>query len=138
MDAFLGSSLSTLLFPILFLWQLPQNLVALGILLFSKKVRIIDYRHYCLVLEARLPKGAGGISLGNFAIVCPECAHDECTIRHEADGHTVDSKIFGPLYLLVVGLPSALHLVWYNRHGKGKDYHDFYTERWADRHAGLR
>ena len=125
-----------ILLPILFIWQLPQNLVALCILLFSKGIRKIDFRHHCLVLEAKLPKGAGGISLGNFAIVSPDC-NDERTIRHEADGHTVDSKIFGPLYLLIIGLPSALHLVWFNRHGSGKDYHDFYTERWADRHAGL-
>lgn len=124
------------LFPILFLWQLPQNLVALCILLFSKKIRKIDFRHDCLVMEVKLPKGAGGVSLGNFAIVSPNC-NDERTIRHEADGHTVDSKIFGPLYLLVIGLPSALHLVWFNLHGIGKDYHDFYTERWANRHAGL-
>ena len=127
-----------ILFPILFIWQLPQNLVALGILLFSKEIGKIGFRHYCLVLKAKLPKGAGGISLGNFAIISPDCAFDERIIRHEADGHTVDSKIFGPLYLIVIGLPSALHLVWYNRHGTGKNYHDFYTERWADRHAGLR
>ena len=131
-------TIQALLYPFLFLWQLPQNLVALGILLFSKEIRKIEFRHNCLVLEAKLPKGAGGISLGNFAIVSPDCAHDEHTIRHEADGHTVDSKIFGPLYLLVIGLPSVLHLIWYNRHGKGKNYYDFYTERWANRHAGLR
>ena len=132
------NTVQIILFSILFLWQLPQNLVALGILLFSKKIRVIGYRHYCLVLEARLPKGAGGISLGNFAIVCPECSSDKRIIRHEADGHTVDSKIFDPLYLLVIGLPSAQHLMWYNHHGTGKNHHDFYTERWADCHAGLR
>ncbi|MCQ2321560.1 MAG: hypothetical protein MJZ91_09585 [Bacteroidales bacterium] len=126
------------LFSFLFIWQLPQNLVALGILLFSKEIRKLDYRHHCLVLEARLPKGAGGISLGNFAIVSPDCARNEHTIRHEANGHTVDSKIFGPLYLVVIGLPSVMHLIWFNHHGAGKSYYDFYTERWANRHAGLR
>ena len=130
------NTIQIFLFPLLFLWQLPQNLVALCILLFSKKIRKIDFRNDCLVLEAKLPKDAGGVSLGNFAIVSP-CCNNERTIRHEADGHTVDSKIFGPLYLLIIGLPSALHLLWFNRHGVGKDYHDFYTERWADRHAGL-
>ena len=132
------NTVQIIFFPILFIWQLPQNLVTLGILLFSKEIGKIGFHPYCLVLKAKLPKGAGGISLGNFAIVSPDCAHDERTIRHEADGHTVDSMIFGPLYLLVIGLPSALHLVWYNRHGDRTNYHDFYTERWADRHAGLR
>lgn len=132
-----GNTIQALLFPILFIWQLPQNIVALGVMLFSKKIRKIDFRHCCLVMEAELPKGAGGVSLGNFAFVSPGCAHDEHTIRHEADGHTVDSMIFGPLYLLVIGLPSVLHLIWFNRHGAGKSYYDFYTERWANRHAGL-
>ena len=130
--------ISLLLFPILFLWQLPQNLVALGVLLLSKNVRKIDYRHFCFVLTADMPRGAGGVSLGNFAFVSPLLVHDTKTIRHEADGHTVDSLIFGPLYLLVIGLPSVLHLIWYNRkRPAGKSYHDFYTERWANRHAGL-
>ena len=106
--------ISYLLFPLTFLWQLPQNMVALGVLLCSKNVRKIDFRHGCFVLSANLPKGAGGVSLGNFAFVCPQLAHDEHTIRHEADGHTVDSLIFGPLYLLAIGLPSVLHLIWYN------------------------
>lgn len=125
-------------FPILFIWQFPQNLVALCIFLFSKNIHKLDYRHFCFVLTADLPQGASGISLGNFAIVSPECANDADTVRHEADGHTVDSLIFGPLYLLVIGLPSILHLMWYNRKRPvGKSYYDFYTERWANRHAGI-
>lgn len=130
--------ISYLLFPLTFLWQLPQNLVAIAVLLCSKNVRKIDFRHGCFVLSANMPKGAGGVSLGNFAFVCPQLAHDEHTIRHEADGHTVDSLIFGPLYLLAIGLPSVLHLIWFNRkQPAGKSYYDFYTERWANRHAGL-
>ena len=130
--------LNHILFSFTFLWQLPQNLVAVGLLLLSKNVRKIDYRHFCIVLTAEMPKNAGGVSLGNFAFVSPQLAHDERTIRHEADGHTVDSLIFGPLYLLVIGLPSVLHLMWFTRkHPADKSYDDFYTERWANRHAGL-
>lgn len=127
------------LFPFLFLWQLPQNLLALVVLLFSKDVERLDYRHYCFVLKVKLPQKVGGVSLGNFALISPDCVHDEFTIRHEADGHTVDSMIFGPLYLLVIGLPSVLHLLWYNRkRPAGQSYYDFYTECWANRHAGLK
>ena len=119
----------------LFIWQLPQNIVALLILLFSKTEGVIAYRHYCFALKTKMPKQAGGISLGSFALISPSSAHDEETIRHELDGHTVDSKIFGPLYLLVIGLPSILHLLFYDHR---KNYYDFYTERWANKHAGLR
>lgn len=110
-------------------------MVALLILLFSKSEGLIAYRHYCFALKTKLPRKASGVSLGSFALVSPDCAHDEETVRHELDGHTVDSKIFGPLYLLVIGLPSVLHLLHYDGHS---DYYDFYTERWANRHAGLR
>lgn len=127
--------LHALVFALLFIWQLPQNMVALLILLFSKTEGVIAYRHYCFALKTKLPSKAGGVSLGNFALISPSCAYDEDTVRHELDGHTVDSKIFGPLYLLIIGLPSVLHLVFYD--GRG-DYHDFYTERWANKHAGLR
>ncbi|MCQ2286472.1 MAG: hypothetical protein MJZ76_06330 [Bacteroidales bacterium] len=127
-----------LIFSILFIWQLPQNLIALCILPFSKGLKFVTYRNYCIVLSGRLPKDAGGVSLGSFAIITPECLQNESIVRHEVDGHTVDSKILGPLYLLVIGLPSVLHLCWFVRNGKGKSYDDFYTERWANRHAGLK
>ena len=127
-----------LVFVLLFLWQLPQNLVALVWLAVSRPVKKIACRHYNVAFSARMPKGASGVSLGTFAIVSPAHVGDQRVIRHELDGHTVDSKIFGPLYLFVIGLPSALHLLWHNRFGKGRPYDDFYTERWADRHAGLK
>lgn len=126
-----------LIFCLLFIWQLPQNLVALCWLPFAGRFRILTYRNFCIALVGRLPKGVGGVSLGNFAIISPTCAQNERIVRHEVDGHTVDSKIFGPLYLLVVGLPSAIHLLWQSRCAPNKKYDDFYTERWANRHAGL-
>ena len=127
--------LHAFVFGLLFVWQLPQNLVALIILLFSKTEGVIAYRNFCFALKTKLPQRAGGVSLGSFALISPSNAHDEETIRHELDGHTVDSKIYGPLYLLVIGLPSVLHLL---RHNGSKNYYDFYTERWANKHAGLK
>ena len=126
--------LHALIFGVLFIWQLPQNIVALFIILFSKTEGKIAYRNYCFALKVRMPKRASGVSLGSFALISPPFAKDDETVRHELDGHTVDSKIFGPLYLLVIGLPSVLHL-W--RYDGSKDYYDFYTERWANKHAGL-
>lgn len=126
-----------LIFCLLFIWQFPQNLVALCWLPFAGRVRKIVYRNYCIVLSGKMPKNASGVSLGNFAIISADCAADERTLRHEVDGHTVDSKIFGPLYLFVIGIPSVLHLLYRNRFAPHKPYDDFYTERWANRHAGL-
>lgn len=128
--------LNKLLFAMLFLWQLPQNLVALLVMPFLGKLTFVDYRHYCLGFAGtRFPKNADGVSLGSFAFFHPDMADDEFTIRHEMDGHTVDSKIFGPLYLFVIGIPSAIHILFMK---KSANYHDFYTERRANRHAGLK
>ncbi|MBQ6071407.1 MAG: hypothetical protein IJK85_06605 [Bacteroidales bacterium] len=126
---------NSLIFAVLFLWQLPQNLVALLIMPFLGRLTFVDYRHYCFGFAGkRFPKNASGISLGSFAFFHPEYAHDAHTIRHEMDGHTVDSKLFGPLYLLIIGIPSILHLAFKK---EGSNYYDFYTERRANRHAGL-
>jgi hypothetical protein len=72
-----------------------------------------------------------GISLGLF-LFCP----DERLLPHEY-GHTYQSLLLGPLYLLVIGIPSA---VWANapacvrmRQEKGISYYSFWTEKWADR-----
>ena len=81
-----------LIFCLLFVWQLPQNLVALCWLPFAGRVRKIAYRNYCIALAGKMPKNASGVSLGNFAIISIDCASDERTLRHEVDGHTVDSK----------------------------------------------
>ncbi len=127
--------INKLFFALFFLWQLPQNMVALLVMPFLGKLTFVDYRHYCVGYAcSRFPKNASGVSLGNFAFFHPDSVNDDHTIRHEMDGHSVDSKIFGPLYLLIIGLPSVLHLLFLK---KGVDYYKFYTERRANRHAGL-
>ncbi len=76
---------------------------------------------------------SGGISLGNFCFVSKISAKMETMVMHELDGHTVDSKIFGPLYLIVIGIPSFLNAIF----GFTKCYYDFYTEKLANKHARL-
>ena len=80
----------------------------------------------------------GGISLGKY-IITGLTSNDDETIRHEY-GHQLQSFILGPLYLLVIGLPS---LIWCNcfskyRREKNVSYYDFYTEKWANKLAGIK
>ena len=75
---------------------------------------------------------SGGISLGPMAFVS-ERSNTPATIAHETDGHTVDSKIFGPLYLFVIGIPSILNAAF----DFTECYYDFYPEKWANRRAKL-
>jgi len=72
-----------------------------------------------------------GVSLGLF-IFSP----DEGLMTHEY-GHTYQSLLLGPLYLIVVGIPSA---IWANgpwfvrlRKEKGVPYSAFWAEGLADR-----
>ena len=71
----------------------------------------------------------GGIPLGECIIVG---TRQELTVRHEF-GHVLQSRMLGPLYLMVIGLPSLLWAWLGDRIAPGKSYYWFYTERWADR-----
>ncbi|MBR5199460.1 MAG: hypothetical protein IKW20_06490 [Bacteroidales bacterium] len=118
---------------LLYIWQLPQNIVGLLFLLFIRG----EERHSLdgiTFYEAE--SFNGGISLGKYIIVYKK---RESTIRHEY-GHCIQSRMLGPLYLLIVGIPS---LIWASMYGvvishKKYDYSDFWCERWADRLGGVR
>jgi hypothetical protein len=121
-----------LLFILLFIWQLPQNIVALVMLPFLGKLELISYKKMCWAFKCT--KMTGGISLGNFVYLDYTLSNNQASIMHEQEGHTVDSKILGPLYLFIIGIPSIMW-AWF-----GPDYicyYNFYTEKWANKHAGL-
>ena len=116
-------------------WQLPQNLLGLAVGLFLKGKRrlpgVPGIPETIRVVGAR--NMYGGISLGNFIYFRPPAY--ETMIRHEY-GHCRQSRLLGPFYLLVVGLPSLLWALWWHP-GRPVPYSRFYTERWADRLGGV-
>lgn len=110
---------------ILWIWQFPQNLCALVYM--NRPFDRVDSpcRHY----RRHGWSSSGSVTLGEYIFTNARVSLS--TIRHEY-GHIVQSRILGPLYLLVIGLPSILHAAVHNRACKGKEYNHFYTERWAD------
>lgn len=116
----------------MFLWQLPQNIVALVMLPFLGKIKLIRYNLYTFVYECEKMKG--GISLGNFIFLSPSLAQKEASILHEL-GHTLDSHRYSWLYLFIIGIPS---ICWAMFRPNGSCYYDFYTERRANKNAGLK
>lgn len=116
---------------LLFIWQLPQNLVALVMIPFLGKLKVVDKTNWCTCYEGENMQG--GISLGSFAFVSPYSAKKPEVVAHELKGHTVDSRILGPLYLLAIGLPSILN-AWFDF---TDCYYSFYTEQLANKHAKL-
>lgn len=59
----------------------------------------------------------------------------EFTIKHEL-GHCIQSKYLGPLYLLVIGIPSITWVMLRRmipKLRKNYSYYDFYTEKFANK-----
>ena len=128
---------------LLWIWQLPQHL--LGILVYlgcvfcanivlEKKVNRVSVL-YSSAMKAR-------ISLGQYIVMgyyYRNLKQGEIALKHEL-GHSKQSLYLGPLYLLVVGIPSFVWLCLntYCERYKKKDYYSFYTEKWADRLGGVK
>ena len=127
---------------ILAAWQLPQLILGAIVKKVCKAKPITTYKDATVYSWNLL----GGMSLGKYIFVpftgellTPagffiNKKYAEQMIKHEY-GHTVQSKILGWLYLIVIGLPS---LIWANcfvkyRAKTGKSYYSFYTEKWADK-----
>jgi len=113
------------------LWGFPQTL--LGFAVFLCTVKAPHYRyHGAVVTEWNY---ATGLSLGLFMFV-PDGKKGRDFLVHEY-GHTIQSLVLGPLYLIVIGIPSALwcNLPWCAtfRRKRRISYYAFYTEQWANR-----
>lgn len=120
-------------YVILFVWQILQNLVGAVMWLYFKirgDIETIVTNKYSKVYRSKYM--SGGISLGCFAFVSNNLAKKETAIRHE-QGHMHDSKTMGPLYLLIIGLPSLLNAAF----DFTECYYSFYTEVRANRFGGV-
>ena len=118
---------------ILFIWQLPQHIIALiyfGYLVMMCKDLGIDSRYKQAIVIPCIMRGA--ITLGNYVFVGLNSEYKE-TVKHEL-GHTIQSKILGPLYLIIIGIPSITYcgLRWIFPSLRKKNYYNFYTERTAN------
>lgn len=120
---------------LLWLWQLPQNLLGLLLLLIYKREK--EYHRLNGRWFYYTEEMPSGISLGNYIIMNREDRKDG--MKHEY-GHSIQSRILGPLYLLVIGLPSGLYnlidrfivkkAVGWER--SMQIYYNMPWERWAD------
>lgn len=115
---------------LLWLWQLPQNIIGVVFGLFIKGDTIPCGETRVRVRSSK--KMSGGISLGKY-VYLSNLMTDEFYIRHEI-GHCAQSRMLGPLYLIVIGLPSLLWAALYR--GDHEGYYRFYTESWAQKLGG--
>jgi len=124
---------------LLYIWQLPQNL--LGLLLVkitgAEKRGASDIAWYLFDGNRnRFTRFFSGGSFGGYILLPCE---DEADIPHE-NGHSLQSEMLGPLYLLIIGIYSAVfcnlwdrmfHKLWcaYDRH------YWYYKTRWTEKGA---
>ena len=126
---------AVLFYFVQFTWGFIQNFVGfIGFLIKHKKCAHERFG-YSIITYA--PGNYGGVSMGIFIFMNPDrpdgWKHD--TQIHEY-GHTWQSLLLGPLYFLVIGLPSAIWCdfpVFKNyRQEKNVSYYWLYCEGWAN------
>lgn len=110
---------------LLFLWQLPQNLVGLCTLFVNRKNRLRCGEYY---LVKHLSDRA--VSLGNYILFDSDKIVTSKALAHEK-GHQKQSVYLGWLYLPVIGLPSVIGNIV--RRFIKFDYYSQPWEAWADR-----
>lgn len=113
------------------IWEFPQHL--LGLIL--TKLYDVEYKETYKGVDVYVGNFPGGISLGTYILISENSYKDKRnrTKKHEY-GHTRQSLYLGPLYLLVVGLPSAIWAGWiYNLVKRKVSYYSVFPENWADK-----
>ena len=122
----------------IYTWEILQNIIGVFVKLIFKGKFQFNYKDAKIHSWSRMD----GVSLGSYIFVPEYACKDENNItnfvKHEY-GHTIQSKYLGPLYLLVIALPS---LIWAGCFGEFRkknniSYYTFYTEKWADELGGV-
>ena len=125
------------------IWQFPQHIIAYVIILINcKSIKLMVSKdgisHY---LVDHLFDSA--ISLGNYIFLDSDGNFSYKTIKHEF-GHQKQSLMLGPLYLIVIGLPSIMGNIlnrikykYFRRHYDPDFYYKQPWEAWADKLGGV-
>ena len=124
-------------------WGILQTL--LGFIVFLMNINNKHYFYNGAIVTVR--KAPSSVSLGMFIFVTTNPMKDKRVENRIPDeelsdrlmvheyGHTIQSLIFGPLYLIVMGIPSTL---WgflpscQKKRNGGVSYFSFFTERFAN------
>lgn len=119
-----------------FIWQLPQNILGLIIVLITRAKHESDLGFYCTYRF-----GWFGVSLGNYIIFGG--SPSKISINHEK-GHQKQSLNLGWLYLFLIGIPSFIgnifdrlfHKKW-SVEKRITWYYKQPWEKWADSLGGV-
>lgn len=129
---------------LLYIHQLPQNLIGLILILWNRKTlkKITDKKTKITYYTAKKVANSG-ISLGNYIILDSDTYILKNDIKHE-HGHQLQSIRLGWLYLIIIGISSfcgnifdrLFHKKW-SRLERINWYYNQPWEKWADKLGGV-
>lgn len=114
-----------------FTWGLTVNLAGLiAFLLCRRRFPGARYRNSVVTY---LPGNQGGLSLGIFLFISVSNRDESKRLCVHEYGHTIQCLFLGPLYWLVIAVPSVIwcHCFANYRKKHGVSYEALYCERWA-------
>ena len=123
---------------LLWLWQLPQHLAALALMAALKPTKHMTecgIAWHKFKRDTWFSRFISGVSLGQYIFLADEIP---AVIKHE-HGHSIQSRRLGPLYLLAVGIPSALfNNLWdrlFHKSWPARVRREWYYSRWPEKQA---
>lgn len=110
-------------------WGIIQT--SLGFVLFLINIKNKHYIYKGAIVTQI--EGRYSVSLGLFIFISNKQKSNSKILIHEY-GHTIQSLILGPLYLIIIGIPSFLWatLPYFEKRRNRSSYYSFYTERNAN------
>mgnify|MGYP001039820569 FL=1 len=134
--SFQNSPKKILFYTVQWTWGLTVNLIGAVVFWFCTKIKHRSWQRFGYAKIVYLPWNSGGLSLGLFIFMKANHKSKKWTYNtriHEY-GHTWQCLLLGPLYWLVIALPSA---IWCNcfegwRKKHNISYYKLYCEKWAN------
>ena len=113
-----------------FTWGLSVNLVGLVVFLCCKR---FPRERFCGSIVTCLPGNSGGVSLGCFIFACTRNVRENRGLCAHEYGHTIQCLVLGPLYWVVIAVPSVIwrHCFAGYRKKHAVPYDALYCEHWA-------
>ncbi len=118
-------------------WALPINLIGFIAYIIFAVIKGCKHERFFNATVTYVPGDWGGISFGTFIFMNPDRPDDwlRDTKIHEY-GHTWQALLLGPIWFLVIAIPS---FIWCNfkpcinyRKNNNVSYYSLYCEAWAN------
>ena len=125
-----------LFYTVQWTWGLPVNIVGGIAYLICTKILKRPHSKFGYANIVYLPWNAGGLSMGLFIFIKdrPDVNPWTYNTRIHEYGHTWQCLLLGPLYYIVIALPSVIWCNFFDNYRKKNNvsYYKLYCEAWAN------